>query len=55
MKGRRCTDHVKPTDAEGQAWVGNRLIPHTKGAYKMFPFDFKPIQMLKRMEGGNCE
>jgi hypothetical protein len=55
MKGRRCKDHVKPTEAEGERFVGNRLIPHAKSPFNMFPFSFKPIETLKRFEGGNCE
>lgn len=55
MKGRRTSDHVKPTPAEGERFVGNRLIPHTKTAFNLFPFNFRPITDLKRFEGGNCE
>lgn len=55
QKGRRINDHVAPTQAEGERFVGNRLIPHSKSAFSIFPFNFQPIQDLKRFSGGNCE
>ena len=55
MKARRMADDKKTTDAEGARFTGNRLIPHTKSSFTMFPFDFKDLNSLRRFEGGNWE
>jgi len=55
MKGKRVNEAIHETDRDGQVFTGNRLIPHAKTAFKMFPFDFVPIKARARFEGGNCE